>query len=291
MKRLIFISIVLVAMLATAHTSYAQGNGKMTVALKGDAEMFTEDGGGTWGIRVDGKVIATPKFTEVKSDDGKYFAVRQDGKWGILDGNGKQLVPCEYATASLVTGTAVLFKNKSDKMPQYFNCKTGEFQQPKIIGDDELHNMVGEIVPGSAAIDYDAIAAEEDIKKLEGWLSYVPEEWAKFELIYDKRRSSLIYKGDTIFSARRIHPAYVTKTKTGYLFYFIIREGTIDTSLYGAYAISPYMKDERVVFENVQTIPYEYYSLEVYSSDGKTLRAQQRPGGNHFLINWNGKKL
>jgi hypothetical protein len=277
----------MVAMSATTQVSYAQGNGKMTVALKGSAEMFSEDGGGTWGIRVDGKTVVAPKYTEVKSDDGTYFAVQQNGKWGVLDTAGKQLVACEYASISLNTGTAVLFKTKGDTAPKYFDCKTGQFIQAKTVSSDELKQMVGEVIPGSAALDYNAMIAEADIKKAEGWVSDVPE-YAKFGLSYKNGRTQLVYKGKVILDAQRVQPLWKNSNPKGvYFYYFIVKE----RGLYGIFVFATAIENGKAVYETKQSVPYKYRNIEIYKlrNGFEVLRADN--GSKTFFLNVDGSEV
>jgi hypothetical protein len=287
MKKTLFIVVGMVVMLATAHTSYAQGNGKMTVALKGDAEMFSEDGGKTYGISISGKTIVAPKFLDVKTTDGNYFAVNQDEKWGIVDMTGKQLIPCEYKSVSISAGGNAVLTPFSGETKLY-NCATGEFVQAKEVSSDELRDMVKEVAPGTAAIDYAAMGAAANVKAAEAMVADVPE-WAKFEITTENRLQQLVYKGKVVFECAEIQPGFKNKLSAGYAYYFIVK-GT--NGYYGTFAFAVGMQEGKVITENAQPVPFKYHYLKVTKPEVSLVILTATEAGNYsYRISWNGKKL
>jgi hypothetical protein len=299
MKRLIFISIVLVAMLATAHTSHAQGNGKISAALAGNATMFSEDGGKTYGISIGGKTIVAPKFLDVKTRDGKYFAVNQDEKWGIVNAAGKQLVPCEYKSISISAGGNAVLTPFSGGTELY-NCESEQFVVAKEMSSADLRKTVNaNAIPGTEAIDYSAMSTDANVKKAKEMLVDCPDG-AKFEItpLNKDRQQELIYKGEILFKAAEIQPVY----KDGEVYedgefefsFFFITKDAEHNGKYGIYRFDAELLNSKIKTKGRVVVPPKYDFLKPNDDpdpdESKYFRATV--GGNTFtVVATNGEEL
>lgn len=74
-------------------------------------------------VRTDGTILTQPIFDGVTLTDNGYIEVRQNGKWGALDKELKQIIPFKYNAINYKESGAVF--EVCVKVPQDDNCKFG----------------------------------------------------------------------------------------------------------------------------------------------------------------------
>jgi hypothetical protein len=112
---------------------------------------------GGWGIStVGGKLILPPAYDEIVGLGAELFAFRKDTVWGAVDRNGKQVVPMEFDSITMLT-TKFLFTSGGKNCGLYrldgFCILENKYRQINRISDNLFLARPAEKKPGWGAVN------------------------------------------------------------------------------------------------------------------------------------------
>jgi hypothetical protein len=128
--------IMLVAMLFSATAMFGQTK-EVRIALKGNAVAVGTVGKA--GLEINGKLVVPKNYASFQTDgNGTLFAVEtNDGKFGIVDRNGKFIYPCTYYKAQ-ITGNMIRLQETENSQPKFYKV-TSPAVEEKVTKLHPLH--------------------------------------------------------------------------------------------------------------------------------------------------------